>query len=128
MSNIESNRDEDLQTIAVPSTTDYHLVGRARAELERRRRKWEEEQATRREKFESTLFNAAGERDVKRKQFEEKLADRQMEHATALTDKQLETARSVARATRLAAWAAGLSALGAVVMAIMEVVRFMAGK
>ena len=71
------------------------------------------------------LFNAESDRDVKRKQFEKKLADKQMAHAEALTDKQLATARGVERATKWAAIAAALSAAGAIVIAVFEVLKYL---
>jgi hypothetical protein len=47
---------------------------------------------------------------------------------TALADKQLGAATDVAWATKLAVWAAGCSAGGAVVTAIVEVIRLLAWK
>jgi hypothetical protein len=83
-------------------------LGRARVELLRRDNEYVEEQERSRREYES-------DRDLKRQQF-----------ATALADKQLVAATAVAKATKLAAWAAGLSAAGAVVTAIVEVIRLLA--
>jgi len=65
------------------------------------------------------MFNAEGGRDVKRKQFEDALAERQMAHATGLAQEQLGAAQSAAKAARLAAWATGAAALGAIAQAVI---------
>src|SRR5437764_5796438 len=67
---------------------------RAQVELTRRDRAYAEKQAATRRDFEMALFNAEGERDVKRKQFEKALAERQMAHVTELAKDQLGAAQS----------------------------------
>jgi hypothetical protein len=109
--------DENLYIQTDPHDGSPQSRGRARAEIERRRRRWEEKQASTRREFETTMFDAQAANEVKRKTFEEALVDRQLAHARALADKQENTAKAVARATQLAAWAAGASALGAIVSA-----------
>ena len=47
------------------------------------------------------------------------------EFEVALAEKQLDTANDVANATKLAAWAAGLSALGAIVQAAAAVLSYL---
>jgi hypothetical protein len=79
--------DADLFGIAFSNNQNLALRGKASAELERRRREYE---------------NA---RDAK----------------------QVEAAVATARATKFAAWAAGFSAGGAVVTAIVEVIRLTYG-
>jgi len=76
-----------------------HSVGASRAELIRRDRKYTEEQECSRRKFE-----------------------------TELVDRQLAAATAVANATRWAMWAASFSAGGAVVTAIVEVMRLALGR
>jgi hypothetical protein len=51
-----------------------------------------------------------------------------MDHAAALASRQLSAATAVANATKWAVWAAGFSAAGAVVTAIVEVIRLVHGK
>jgi hypothetical protein len=119
--------DDQLEGIVASDHLAPSERGTARAVLERRRRQWEEEQATVRRDFEMEQFNAEGVRDARRKQFEEALANKQMAHATALADKQETTAKRVAAATVYAAIAAGLSALGAVIDASLEIAKFFSG-
>ena len=68
---------------------DPTRLGRAKAELIRRDREYAEQQEQSRREFEMARFNAESDRDVKRKQFEEALAERQMAHATSLAKEQL---------------------------------------
>jgi hypothetical protein len=69
----------------------------------------------------------AEEQERSRREFETARDQRPMDHAAALADKQLSAAIDVAKATKFAAWAAGFSACGAVVAAIVEVIRFVCG-
>jgi hypothetical protein len=94
--------------------SNFQTRGRARAEIERRRRTYEDARDEQRRHHEIFLFNAEGERDVGRKKFEESLAERQMAHATSLVERQERTAQSIAGATRFAAVSAALSALAAI--------------
>jgi hypothetical protein len=97
-----------LENYASGRPRDDPNLGRARVELLRRDNEYAEEQERSRREYES-------DRDLKQQQF-----------ATALADKQLVAATAVAKATKMAAWAAGLSAAGAVVTAIVEVIRLLA--
>jgi hypothetical protein len=85
-------------------------LAQARAELLRRDREYTEEQ------------------ERSRREFETARAQRQMDHAAALASRQLSAATAVANATKWAVWAAGFSAAGAVVTAIVEVIRLVHGK
>jgi hypothetical protein len=105
---------------------DGHRRGRAIAELERRRREWETKRDETRREHEIALFDAEGERGANRKEFERRLAQEQMAHAEKLASQQIAAAESSAKATRMAAWAAGFSALGAVVSAAAAVVALLA--
>jgi hypothetical protein len=123
-----------VELSAVPGNANFQSQGAARAELVRRDREYAEEQersrrayedqrdATRRD-FEREMFNAEGDRDVKRKQFEAALAERQMAHATALATDQVSAAQSAARAARLAAWATAVAAAGAVAQAVIAALK-----
>jgi hypothetical protein len=97
-----------LENYAAGRPRDFPNLGAARVELLRRDSEYAEEQERSRREYES-------DRDLKRQQFE-----------TALADKQLAAAIAVAKATKLAAWAAGFSAAGAVVTAIVEIIRLLA--
>jgi hypothetical protein len=92
-------------------------------ELTRRDRAYAEEQEKSRRDFEIAHFNAEGERDVKRKEFEKALAERQMAHATELAKDQVGAAQSAAKAARLAAWATAAAAVGAIAQAIIAAVK-----
>jgi hypothetical protein len=84
MTDMRDYLDADLLGIAVSDNRNLALRGKALAEIERRRREYE---------------NA---RDAK----------------------QVEAALATAKATKFAAWAAGLSAFGAIVQAVAAVVKF----
>src|SRR4029077_5968688 len=99
------------------------VVGLARAELLRRDREYAEQQEQARRAFETAQFNAEGDRDAKRKEFENALADRQMDHATALAKDQVGAAKSAARAARWAAGATAAAALGAIAQAIIAALK-----
>ena len=92
-------------------------------ERERSRRKFETDLASDRENFELKMFDDAGMRGAARQDFEEKLAQRQMDHAAVLAKEQLDTARSAARAAKMAAWAAGVAALGAIGQIIVAALK-----
>jgi hypothetical protein len=110
-----------LENYAAGRPRDAPNLGRARVELLRRDNEYAEEQERSRRKFET-------DHQAARQEFEEKLAQRQMDHAAELADRQLSAATSVANATRWAVWAAGFSAGGAVITAIVEVIRLALGK
>jgi hypothetical protein len=95
----------DLEISVLEGNSPFQMRGDARAEIVRRDRDYAEAQEQSRREFEMAMFNAEGERDVKRKQFEEALAQRQMDHAAALAKEHLGAAQSAAKAARLAAWA-----------------------
>jgi hypothetical protein len=78
------------------------------------------EQAQMRRDFEMSLFNAEGERETKRRAWEEALAKRQMDHAAALSKEQLGAAMA-AQAAKRAVWATGFAALGAIIQGAMAV-------
>lgn len=107
----------EVELAAMPGNGNFHQQGFAKAELLRRKHKYAEDQEHSRREFEHELFNAESDREVKRKQFEEALADRQMAHATTLAKEQVGAAQSAARAARLAAWATAAAALGAIAQA-----------
>jgi hypothetical protein len=69
------------------------------------------------------MFDEAGLREAARQAFEEKLAQRQMEHAAALAREQLNTAQAAASAAKMAAWAAVAAALGAIGQVIVAVLK-----
>jgi hypothetical protein len=58
-----------------------------------------------------------------RQQFEEELAQRQMDHAAALAKEQLDTAQAAARAAKMAAWAAIAAAIGAITQVVIAIVK-----
>ena len=66
-------------------------------------------------------------RESARHEFEEKLAQRQMDHASELAKEQLDTAQAAARAAKMAAWAAGMAALGAVGIIVATAVLVLVG-
>jgi hypothetical protein len=92
-------------------------------ERERSRRKFEMDRDSDRENFELKMFDEAGVREAARQNFEENLAQRQMDHATALAREQLDTARAAAKAAKWAAWAAGVAALGAIGQIIVAALK-----
>lgn len=112
-----------VELSAVPGNANFQTQGAGRAELVRRDREYAESQEQSRREFEMALFNAEGERDVKRKQFEEALAERQMAHATALAKEQLGAAQSAAKAARLAAWATAFAAIAAIAQAVIAAIK-----
>jgi hypothetical protein len=89
----------------------------------RRDREYAQQQEQSRRQFETTLFNAEGERQAKRQEFESALAQRQMDHATALAKEHLGAAQSAARAAKFAAWATGAAALGAFTQAVIAALK-----
>jgi hypothetical protein len=91
----------------------------AQNQADRRNRQYDLEQEQDRRKFETDLFNAAGDREVKRRQFDEALAQKQMDHATALAKEQVGAAKSASKAAKWAAAATGLAALGAIAQAVI---------
>jgi hypothetical protein len=101
----------------------FALRGAAQAELLRRDREYAEQREQSRREFETAQFNAEGDRDAKRKEFEKALAERQMDHATTLAKDQIGAAQSAARAARWAAWATAAAALGAVAQAIIAALK-----
>jgi hypothetical protein len=111
-----------VEATASGATVDVRQVGLARAELIRCDREYTEAQEQSRRRFEVGLFNAEGERDTKRKEFEEALTQRQMHHAAAIAEKQLVAARDVAKATKWAVWAAVAAAFGALVQGAVAVI------
>jgi hypothetical protein len=96
--------------------------GDARAEIVRRDREYAEQQEQSRREFQKAMFDAEGDREVERRQFDQALADEQMDHATALADKQLTAATAVATATQRALWAASFAAAGALIQAAAAVI------
>jgi hypothetical protein len=127
--------DIRLLHVWAEESVDYQRRGRAKAEIERRRRDYEDGRDERRRTFENELFNAESERQARREKFEdrlardqmahaEKMSKLQMTHATTLAAQQDRTARRIAWATIFAAIAAGFSASGPV----LEVARYFAGK
>src|SRR5438874_1513851 len=112
-----------LEGLASEKNFDSRYFGAARTELVRLDRAYAEEQEEQRRTFERGMFNAESDRDAKRKQFEEALAERQMAHATELAKDQVGAAQSAARAARLAAWATAVAALGAVAQAVIAAIK-----
>jgi hypothetical protein len=111
---------------------DHRVI--AKAEIVRRDRGYAEEQELSRRKFETDrdsdrqnhelrMFNEAGIREAARQEFEENLAQRQMDHAASLEREQLDTAQAAARAAKMAAWAAGVAALGAIGQIIVAALK-----
>jgi hypothetical protein len=88
----------------------------AKAELVRRGSEAVKKQEISRRNFET-------DHQAARQQFEEKLAQRQMDHASSLAREQLDTAQSAARAARMAAWAAAAAAVGAIAQAIIAILK-----
>ena len=109
-------------------------VSQAKAELVRRDREFADEQERSRRKFEADrdsdrenhdlrMFDEAGVREAARQEFEEKLAQRQMDHAATLAKEQLSTAQSAAKAARMAAWAAVAAAVGAILQVLIAAMK-----
>jgi hypothetical protein len=105
-----------LENYAAGRPRDDPNLGRARTELLRRDNEYAEEQERSRRKFET-------DHQAARQDFEEKLAQRQMDHAAVLTREQLHTAQAAAKAAKLAAWAATAAALGAIGQVIVAVLK-----
>jgi hypothetical protein len=105
-----------LENYAAGRPRDEPNLGRARVELLRRDNEYAEEQELSRRKFET-------DHQAARQNFEENLAQRQMDHALALAKEQLATAQAAARAAKWAAWAAGVAALGAIGQVIVAVLK-----
>jgi hypothetical protein len=102
------------------------IVRRDRQYLEEQgwsRRKFETDRDSDREKLERELSDAAEAREAARQGFEEKLAQRQIDHAAALAREQLDTAQAAARAAKMPAWAAGVAALGAIGQIIVAALK-----
>ena len=134
-----------VEATASGATIDVRQLGLARAELIRRDREYAEQQERARRKFEMDrdsdrenhklkMFDEAGLREIARQKFEEELARRQMEHASALAKEQMEhasalakeqldTAQATSRTALWAAMAAGLSALGAISQALIAALK-----
>jgi hypothetical protein len=106
------SKQSDAQLHAIAREGAAPRAGLAQAELERRRRTYEDGRDSRRHQHEMDLFNAETDRDTKRKTFEERLAREQMANAERIADKQAEAGRGVEKATKRAMWAAWASALG----------------
>jgi hypothetical protein len=92
-------------------------------EQERSRRKFETDRDLDREKLEREMSDLADTREAARQKFEEKLAQRQMDHAAGLAKEQLYTAQAAARAAKMAALAAGVAALGTIGQIIVAVLK-----
>jgi hypothetical protein len=118
----------EVERDALEDSGPFALRGACKAELIRRDREYAEGQEQSRRQFEIGLFNAESDRDTKRKQFEEALANRQMNHAAALAGKQLDAATDVAKATKWAVWAATAAALGALVQGAAAVIGLLGAK
>jgi hypothetical protein len=117
--------DRLLHVWADSDSTDHQRRGRAKAELERRSREWQEDQAKQRRDFEFLLSNDEGLRAARREIFEKGLAKEQMAHAEKLTGQQIVAAVSSAKATKLAAWAAAFSAAGALIAAAVALAQYL---
>jgi hypothetical protein len=112
-----------LENYAAGRPRDFPNLGAARVELLRRDNEYAEQQERSRRTFETDMFEAVGKREAARQEFEEKLAQRQMDHAAALASEQLNTARAAAKAAKWAAWAAGVAALGAIGQIIVAALK-----
>jgi hypothetical protein len=118
---IRAMRRAQLERAATPALNslmdaERDRVTRARAELVWRDHEYAEAQETSRRKFET-------DHQAARQDFEEKLAQRQMDHAAKLAREQLNTVQAAAKAAKWAAWAAGVAALGAIGQIIVAFVR-----
>ena len=102
------------------------LQGDARAELERRRREYEDDREESRRAFETDRDRIRMEHENKlvevrarlagvQQEFDERLHREQLAHQDTLAARQETTTRKVSSATRAAALAAGLSAIGALI-------------
>jgi hypothetical protein len=120
---LSGHTDLDLQNLVDSGIANPRLIGSAKIEIERRRRRYAEEREQDRRDFETEMFEAAGKRESARQEFEEKLAQRQMDHAAALAKEQLDTAEAAARAAKRAAWAAAAATVGAIAQAIIAAMR-----
>jgi hypothetical protein len=117
-----------LETYAARLPIDSgRSVGLARAEVIRRDREYTQQQERGRDNFELKMFDKVDMREAARHEFEEKLAQRQMDHASELAKEQLDTAQAAARAAKMAAWAAGVAALGAVGIIVATAVLVLVG-
>jgi hypothetical protein len=112
---------------AIPINSEQ--CGRANAEIEARRRKWEEDQAEERRAFERNMFDISEVADATRKRFEaaelsrqiaaaRELSDQQLESARRLSDQQLEVARSTASSVRHTVWATWAACIAALLSAV----------
>jgi hypothetical protein len=102
--------------LILPVGDQGRSIAEARAEREWRDREYAEGQEISRRKFET-------DHQANRQDFEEKLAQRQMDHSATLPKAQLDTAQAAARAAKWAAWAAGVAALGAIGQVIVAIVK-----
>jgi hypothetical protein len=103
--------DETLESLAQGGTMDFYARGCAAVELRRQAKQREFEQGLAQERMAQS----------------EALARLQMAHADNLAISQDRTAKRVASATVFAAIAAGLSAIGVVVTAALELAKYLAG-
>jgi hypothetical protein len=100
-------------------------VGRAKAELTRRRLECERDRDNTRWTRDIQLADLQGRHLANQQDHETRLAREQMAHAEKLAAQQISAATSSAKATMWAAIAAGLSALGAIVAATVAVAQFL---
>jgi hypothetical protein len=118
----------EVEAIASGRTTtsgqlNVRDLGSARAELVRRDEEYAEQQEKIRQQFEQEIERTRTEREMSRQDFEEKLVQRQIDHAATLAREQLNTAQAAAKAAKWAAWAAGVAALGAIGQIFVAIVK-----
>ena len=97
--------------------------GRARAEIERRSRGWQEAQAKIQRDFEMEMFNAAADNEVKRKKFEAAQLDKQIAADRVISSEQLAAATSAATAASRTVWATWAAVFAALLSAIGTVIQ-----
>ena len=103
--------------VTAANLLDAEIIGMARAEIERRKRAFDDKRDARREEHDLKMLQGRGRQNTVQQNFARRLAREQIEHATKLADKQLAAARHVAWATIFAA----LAAVAAAVTTILQV-------
>ena len=111
--------DADLHRAAYAGYANSEQTGQALAEVERRRRAFESSLAQRREDHDFKMLEGRGRLNAVQQEFDERLAREGMAHAEKLAAKQIEAAQMSAKATARAAWAAGFSAIGALISGVV---------
>jgi hypothetical protein len=112
--------DATLEQMASGQYVTREDAGAARAELTKRQRRYEADRDDRRWIHDVDMFEAEGKRSIAQQEFDERLSRENREHAEKIAKEQLKPALNSARATKLAAVAAALSAFGGIAAATVS--------